>query len=136
MKEILAVSGLPGLYKLVSSRQNGLFVQPLDGGKAKFCASRKHNFTPLETVAIYTMDDTEELIDVFLNIKALEDEGFELPSKSSSNEEIKEFFGEVLPDYDRDRVYISDMKKVIKWYSVLKDRDMIKKEEPSSSEEE
>lgn len=136
MKEILAVSGLPGLYKLVSSRPNGLFVQSLDGGKAKFCASRKHNFTPLETVAIYTMEDTEELIDVFLSIQNIEAEGFELPTKSSSNEEVKEFFGEVLPNYDRERVYISDMKKVIKWYAVLRDHDMIKKEEPSSSEEE
>ncbi|MCZ2339420.1 MAG: DUF5606 domain-containing protein, partial [Chitinophagales bacterium] len=65
MKNILAVSGLPGLYKLNATKSNGLLVSDLDSGKTRFCSVRQHQFTPMETVAIYTDDDTIEISKVF-----------------------------------------------------------------------
>lgn len=124
IKDVLAVSGLPGLYKLVNSRNNGLFVQDLDGGKTKFCSSRKHQFTPLETVAIYTVYDTVELKEVFEKMKAYAVNN-EIVAPNESKEAITAFFTEVLPEYDRDRVYVSDMKKIVKWYNYLNERQLL-----------
>lgn len=118
LTNVLAISGLPGLYELVSNRSNGLQVIPIGGGKSKFCSSRSHQFTPLETVAIYTMADTVELKSIFRTIgeKAVE---LPIPSPKSSSAELNAYFAEILPDYDRDRVYPNDIKKVIKWYNSL-----------------
>jgi hypothetical protein len=122
LKDLVAVSGLPGLYKLVTSRNNGLVVQDIDTGKTKFCSVRKHQFTPLETVAIYTDVDACEMKEVFQKIK---DHGAPTPELSSPPKELFKYFAEILPDYDRDQVKISDVKKVIKWYNFLAQRDML-----------
>jgi len=121
LKDILAVSGLPGLFKLSSTRPNGLIVEDLDTHKTQFCSVRKHQFTPMETVAIYTMTDTIEIKDVFQRmIDQLEDNP---PVDTKADKEtIKEYFEDVIPEYDKDRVYVSDMKKVIKWFNFLKKR--------------
>lgn len=119
-KDFVAVSGLPGLYKLSVSRNNGLIVEDVDTGKSKFLSIRKYQFTPLETVAIYTEDDAMELKDVFAKMKELE-ASMPLPETSASKADFFDYFAEVLPDYDRDRVMISDVKKVVKWYKFLKD---------------
>ncbi len=118
LSNVLAVSGLPGLYELASNRPNGLLVTPIEGGKSKFCASRKHQFTPLETVAIYTWSDTTELKNVFKSITAKIQE-VPLPNLKSGKEELNAYFEQILPEFDRDRVYPNDIKKVIKWYVAL-----------------
>lgn len=115
IKDVLAISEMPGLYKLVNSRSNGLFVQSIEGGKTKFCSSRKHNFTPLETVAIYTLTDTVELKDVFERIHGTDT----VPTPKDDKNTILAYFDEVIPDYDEDRVHVSDMKKILKWYKQL-----------------
>lgn len=123
LENILAVSGLPGLYRLVNNRNNGLLVSDLDGDKTRFCSVRKHQFTPLETVAIYTYQDSTELSTI---IQAIDQHSDQLPDvKTSSSTDIQGFFRQILPDYDEDRVYVSDMKKVLKWYGILKERGMI-----------
>lgn len=122
LKDLVAVSGLPGIYKLVTSRNNGLVVEDIDSGKTKFCSVRKHQFTPLETVAIYTDVDACEIKAVFQKIK---EHGAPTPELSSSPKELFSYFAEILPDYDRDQVRISDVKKVIKWYNFLDQRDML-----------
>lgn len=121
LKNILAISGLPGLYELASNRSNGLLVIPIEGGKSKFCSSRKHQFTPLETVAIYTHADTTELKEIFATMmdKAAT---LPLPSPKDNADVLNAYFAEILPDYDRDRVYSNDIKKVIKWYNSLNER--------------
>lgn len=133
IKEILSVSSMPGLYKLVSTRDNGIFVQPLEGGKTKFCSMRKYQFTPLETVAIYTMMDTVELKEVFKNMMAYEVNN-EMVDASASDDELTSFFAEIIPDYDRNRVYPRDMKKVVKWYEILKAHGLLDAR-PSDEEE-
>ena len=123
-KDFVAVSGLPGLYKLVTTRNNGLVVEDVDSGKTRFLSVRKYQFTPLETVAIYTDDDAEEIVKVFATIQEKEKE-IPVPSTSGAAPELFAYFGEILPNYDRERVMISDVKKVIKWYNFLKNRDLL-----------
>lgn len=134
LKDILAVSGMPGLFKMVDSRGNGLLVQDIDGGKTKFFSMRKHQFTPMETVAIYTMSDTIELSVIFERMMDQKDENPPASTKESK-EKIEDYFASIVPDYDEDRVYISDMKKVIKWYNMLDERGYLTME-PEADEEE
>ncbi len=117
--DLLAVSGLPGLYTMVANRSNGLIVEELKSKKRRFASSRKHQFTPLGSIGIYTDDgDTVELKKVFRNMNdQLEDNP--LPSANSPENELKEYFNDVLPNYDRDRVKVNDIKKTIKWFGFL-----------------
>ncbi len=123
-KDFVAVSGLPGLYKLVTTRNNGLVVEDVDTGKTKFLSVRKYQFTPLETVAIYTDDDAEEISEVFSKIETMEPT-LPIPENGAKAPELFEYFEQVLPDYDRERVMISDVKKVLKWYKFLKSRELL-----------
>lgn len=135
LKDILAVSGMSGLYKLVNSRNNGLQVTSLDdSSRTIFCSMRKHQFTPMETVAIYTMSDTIELSTV---LERMLDQLEENPpaSPSGSKDEIEDYFASIVPDYDQDRVYISDMKKVLKWFNILNEKGYLTAA-PESDEEE
>ena len=128
LKDIVAVSGMPGLYKLIATRANGLLVQEIDGEKTKFASSRKHQFTPLETVAIYTDSDSTEISEIFKRMKDnLKD--LPLPAATDDKQAHFDYFSEILPDYDEDRVMISDVKKVIKWFKFLSERDLLKEED-------
>ncbi len=133
LKDILAISGLPGLHKMMDSRGNGLLVQGMDGGKTKFYSMRKHQFTPMETVAIYTMSDTIELSEIF---QRMLDQVVENPPAGvkESKEKIEDYFSSIVPDYDEDRVYVSDMKKVIKWFAILNEKGYLTME-PEDEEE-
>lgn len=135
LKDILAVSGMPGLFRLVNSRNNGLLVSSLDdSSRTIFCSMRKHQFTPMETVAIYTMSDTIELSTI---LERMLDQLEENPpaSPSGSKAEIEDYFASIVPDYDEDRVYISDMKKVIKWFTILNEKGYLTAK-PATDEEE
>lgn len=124
----VSVSSESGLFKLVASRNNGLVLENLDNGKSKFYSVRKHQFTPLGTVAIYTLTDTTPLPDVF---RAMLDKYKGMPpvSLKAENHEIEEYFENILPDYDEDRVSLKDMKKVIKWFNTLNERSLLNDEE-------
>lgn len=135
LKDILAVSKMPGLFKLKSSRNNGLLVTSLDDStRTVFCSVRKHQFTPMETVAIYTMSDTIELSTIFERmLDQLEENPPAAPN--GSKEALEDYFASIVPDYDEDRVYISDMKKVVKWFNILNEKGYLTAA-PESDEEE
>lgn len=132
LKNIISVSGLPGLYKLVNSRPNGVIVSDMETGKHRFVSVRKHQFTPLESIAIYTDSDTVELATVLKNMKS-NDDAIPIISHNATSGEIESYFEKILPDYDRDRVYIKDMKKILKWYQFLDHQGLLN--EPSEEEE-
>ena len=139
IENIMAVSGLPGLYRMAANRNNGLIIEDLSTGKKRFASSRKHQFTPLESIGIFTDDgDTIELKIVFRNmLDQLEDNPPVDPG--SSLEELQEYFTDVLPNYDRDRVKIGDIKKVIKWFAFLQEKGLLEDDEettPTESKEE
>lgn len=134
LKNILAVSGLPGLFNLVSSRPNGLVVAEMDSPKTRFCSVRKHQFTPLETVAIYTHEDTTPLSEIFATMKS-QSENNPVISDKAPSDEMMDYFLSILPNYDEDRVYPSDVKKVIKWYKFLSERNLLEDTEEEIVEE-
>ena len=129
LSKILAVSGLPGLFKMIGNRSNGLIVEDIDSGKGRFCSSRKYQFTPLESIAIYTVEDTIPLREIFE--KMLKIDPNKIPASDKTDDEIKAAFKEIIPDYDEDRVYLRDMKKMFRWYHFLNDRKLL-----NASEEE
>lgn len=132
LDEYIAVSGLPGIYKVGASRNNGLLLEDIDTGKTRFASVRKHQFTPLASVAIYTVMDSTPLNEIFQNMKAQMAENPPV-STNADSAEIFNYFERILPDFDRDKVYISDIKKVIKWFVFLNDRNLL---ETTSDEEE
>jgi len=135
-EEMVAISGMSGVFKLVANRPNGLIVEDIDTGKKKLAPSRKHQFTPLASIGIYTgFDDTTELAVVF---RTMRDQLESNPpvSTSSSSVELATYFEKVLPDYDRDKVFSSDIKKLIKWFTYLNERNLIPEEEEKEKEPE
>lgn len=125
LENYIAVTGLSGLYKLAGNRKNGLIVEDLDSGKRKFCPSRRYQFTPLESIAIYTDDgESIELKNVFRNMKDQLEDNPPLAT-TAKPEELREYFFDVLPTHDEDRVYTSDIKKVIKWFNFLNERNLL-----------
>ncbi len=134
LEKLVAISGRSGIYKMAANRQNGLIVQDLDNGKRFFAPSRKHQFTPLESISIYTNDQesTAELKHVFDSMLAQLDHNPPVSSKSNSKE-IKNYFEQILPDFDQDKVLVSDIKKLIKWFNFLNERQLL---EPLSEAQE
>ncbi len=129
-EKLVAISGMSGIYIVAANRNNGLIVEDVDSGKRRFVSSRKHNFTPLASIGIYSEDDTTELKVVFRNMLEQLETNSPVPANAKP-EELHDYFGKVLPEYDRDKVYISDIKKVIKWFGFLNARNLI----PTAEEE-
>src|SRR5882724_10852161 len=132
-KKIIAVTGLPGLYELISSKNDGAIVRSLDDKTSKFVSSRIHSFSHLESIEIYTVRDNVNLVDILL---AMQGSKTALPDVKDGGA-VKKYFETVYPDIDFERVYSSDMKKMVKWYEVLKNNDVeIKLSEPEPEAEE
>src|SRR5690625_3937268 len=126
-KEIVSVTGMPGLYQLVSSKSDGIIIRTLDGENTRFISSRSHNFTPLESIEVFTIDENIPLSDVF---KAMQEQETDTPVVNpKSKKEIDVYFEKVFPSLDRERVYTSDMKKMLKWYPLLKEHNLLQFEE-------
>jgi hypothetical protein len=114
--KIVSVSGLSGLFELVSSRQDGAVVRSLEDNSSKFVSSRIHHFSHLESIEIYTVRENVYLSDVF---KAMQASGEARPEEKADGKVLKAYFEKVYPDMDFARVYASDMKKMVKWLAVL-----------------
>jgi hypothetical protein len=118
--KIVAVTGLPGLFELVSSKSDGAIVRSLDDKSTKFVSSRIHNFSHLESIEVYTVRDNVNLVDIFTAM----DQSSEKTPDEKDNSAVKKYFETVYPDLDFDRVYSSDMKKMVKWFGVLKSNNV------------
>jgi hypothetical protein len=128
LKGILSISGKPGLYKMVSQGKNNIIVESLIDGK-RFPAHSFEKIISLEDIAIFTETEDMPLIDVFKAIIKKEGEGAKsLNPKKASSEQLKAYFKEIIPEYDTDRVYVSDMKKVFSWYNLLIEKDLLKED--------
>lgn len=127
LKEILSVSGKPGLQKLISNSSNAIIVESLLDGK-RFPAYSNSKIIALEDISIYTENDDMPLKEVFKRIYTKEN-GQKALSHKESNEKIIVYFNEIVPEYDKERVYTSDMKKIIQWYNLLTEKGLLKFEE-------
>lgn len=114
-RRIVAVTGLPGLYEIVSSKTDGAVVRSLEDGTSKFISSRIHNLSHLESIEIFTQQDNVNLVEV---LNAMKESSESLPD-TKDNKALKSYFEKVYPDMDFERVYASDMKKIVKWFDVL-----------------
>ncbi len=134
LEGILAIGGKPGLYKLVAQSRTGVIVESLTE-KKRFPVSQAGNVSALKDIAIYTYSEEVPLSDVYQNIAEKEDWGTTINPKKVGAEELKSYMEEVLPEYDRERVYNSDLKKLFNWYNLLHEVGLIKPEEEKSDEE-
>ncbi len=131
--KIISITGMGGLFELVGSKKDGAIVKSLEDNSVKFVSSRIHNFSHLESIEVYTVRDNANLVDL---LKAIDASGKSLPNEKDAAA-VKSFFEDVYPDMDFERVYASDMKKMVKWYSVLKANDVeFVLSEPEEEEEE
>ncbi|WP_298736861.1 DUF5606 domain-containing protein [uncultured Chitinophaga sp.] len=133
-REIVAVTGLGGLFQLLASKQDGAIVRSLEDKSTRFVSSRVHNFTPLESIEVFTTGDNVNLVEVFKAMQEKEAEYPLAPAKADNNA-IKAYFKNVYPDFDEEKVYVSDMKKMVKWYAILKANDLLKFDEILAGEE-
>jgi Domain of unknown function (DUF5606) len=135
LDEFVAVSGLPGVFKMVANRSNGLIIESIENGKRKFAPSRMHQFTPLASIGIYTEgpDDTMELKEVFRSM--LEKVESYPPVALGDAKTLQSYFKAVMPTYDEERVSVGDIKKVVKWFTFLNDKGLLSLEEEQEEEE-
>ena len=124
LTKIVSISGKPGLFLMVGDAKDKLIVESLlDGKRSPAFSSEK--ISTLKEISIYTETDDAPFEDVLKSLYELQ-EGKPVPDpRKASSDELKELFGKVLPDYDRDAVYVSDMKKVFNWYNLLLEKDLI-----------
>ncbi|MEN8120641.1 MAG: DUF5606 domain-containing protein [Bacteroidota bacterium] len=134
LKGILSIGGYGGLFKLIKQTKNGFIVESLVD-KKRMQAFATSKISTLEDIAIYTEEGEVHLKDVFKKIFEKED-GKQTINHKVSSEELKSFFIEVLPDYDSERVYVSDIKKVVNWYNMLVELNMIDLEDDEESTDE
>ena len=131
LKGILAISGQPGLFKMVTEAKNSIIVESLVTGK-RIPAYSTSKISALADISVFTQTGEIQLKELF---KKIQDSGKTITPKASTNE-IKAFFAEILPEYDEDRVYVSDMKKIFQWYQLLNDLNMLTEAEEVKPETE
>jgi hypothetical protein len=129
-QKLISVTGLSGLFELVGSKTDGAIVKSLEDASVKFVSSRIHNFSHLESIEVFTTGHNVNLIEVF---KAMEAKTTTLPAEKDAKA-VKAYFETVYPSMDFERVYNSDMKKMVKWFGILKANN-IAIELPESTEE-
>lgn len=134
LTRILSISGQSGLFNYVSQARNGVVVESLlDGKRSSFGMTSK--MTSLADISIYTEDEEVKLQQVFINMKEVLGEE-DAPSAKSAPETLKALFEKALPAYDRDRFYVSHMKKVVEWYNVLKNHASLDFTDPEAEAQE
>lgn len=134
LEGILSIAGKPGLYKLVAQSRSGIIVESLTDGK-RMPVSSAQNISALSDIAIYTYTEEKPLHEIFSALK--EKEGGVTPVKhKDSGAKLEAYFIEVVPEYDADRVYSSDIKKVIQWYNTLEEKGLLVEVEENETETE
>ncbi len=133
IEKILAISGKPGLYALKVQTRTGFLAESLIDGK-KITVGLRSNVSLLSEISVYTYDGEVRLSEVFNAIATKEDNGPAISHKED-NAKLTAYFREVLPEFDEDRVYASDIKKILNWYNMLQTNGLVSKEETAAEEE-
>jgi len=130
LKDIMSIGGHGGLFRFISQGRNGIIVESLEDGK-RMQAFASMKVSALEDIAVYTENEEIQLGEVFMKIHKYEN-GAETISHKSDTDDLKDYFSAVLPEYDRDRVYVSDIKKILNWYNFMLKNDLLKVDEPKA----
>ncbi|NOZ34504.1 MAG: hypothetical protein GXO80_04305 [Chlorobi bacterium] len=134
LSKILSISGRPGLYKHIAQSKNSAVVESLEDGK-RSSAFINEQISSLNDISVFTTGEDIKLEEIFKKIFDKET-GKKAISHNASAKELKAYFGEAVPEYDKDRVYVSDIKKIIKWYNTLIDAGLMEFEEKKSEKKE
>jgi len=134
LEKILAISGKPGLFELITQTRSGFVAQSLIDRK-KISVNMRNNVSLLSEIAMYTLQEEVPLKEVFKKIRDKEQGSVTSISHKDSRDKLEEYFFEVLPEYDEDRVYPSDIKKVIRWYNTLQEKNLLHYLDESDEEE-
>ncbi len=118
--KLISVTGFSGLFELVSSKTDGAIIRSLEDNTTKFVSNRLHQFSHLESIEVYTEDDNVNLADIF---NAMSELNIELPSEKD-NKAIRAYFEKVYPKMDFEKVYNSDMKKMVRWFTLIKKHEI------------
>jgi len=130
LQGIVAVSGKPGLWKALAQNKSGYILESLDENKTKLVANiSTAKIAALNEITLFGLDEDIRLTDVFERMKSASN----VPDAKTDGKKLREFFREVAPDHDEEKVYASDMKKVISWFLVLKDMPLFSEEEPGAA---
>lgn len=132
LEKILSISGKPGLFELKTQTRSGFLAESLLDGK-KIAVSANQNVSLLSEIAIYTLNEEVPLRQIMQKIKDKENGGKAISHKEDKLK-LEEYFFEILPDYDEDKVYASDIKKIIQWYNLLQEKDLMDFSEPTEEE--
>ncbi len=124
LTKIVSISGYPEVFKIIKESRKGVIVESLQTGK-RMQAFLHQKISSLEDIAIFTQDGDIQLKDVFRRIHEKENGGKAPDPKDVTQDGVKQYFEQILPEYDRDRVYVSDMKKVMRWYNMLLDKGLL-----------
>lgn len=135
LTKILSISGKPGLFKMVGEAKNNIIVESLVDGK-KMPAFSHDRISTLKEISIFTLDEDVPLKDVFKSIYELQNQQAVPNLKQATSSDIKTLFGKVLPNYDPDTVYVSDMKKIFGWYNLLLEKELLDFTEEEETEKE
>ena len=129
VEKILAIAGKPGLFELKIQTRSGFLAESLLDGK-KITVGLRSNVSLLSEISMYTYTEEKPLVEIMRAIAVKENEGQTSVSHKEDNAKLIAYFQEILPDYDADRVYASDIKKLLNWYNILQAKGMVSKEEP------
>lgn len=132
LNKILSIAGKPGLYRLVAQAKNGLIIESLLDGK-RMNAFMNEKISSLEEISLFSQSEDVALKDVLKNIYNLTG-GQKAIDNKADDAKIKEFFGQIVPDYDKERVYVSHMRKVIGWYNLLLEKGILEFTEEAVTE--
>lgn len=124
-REIVAVTGIGGLYQLLTTKSDGAVVRSLADKTTKFISARQHNVTPLDSIEVYTTGENVKLEIVFVKMMERESTIPPVDGKTADNKAIRGYFKSIFPEFDDERVYVSDMKKMLKWFDLLKSNDLL-----------
>ncbi len=127
LKEIISVPGMNGLYKIIANNKNGFIVESLQDGKRTMVSSNQRIMT-LADISVFTKDGEISLRDVFKKAQEVSGNKLEVDPKGDANK-LREYFKKIVPDFDEEKVYTSDIKKMISWFDVLKDKIDFSKDE-------
>ena len=130
LDRILAISGKPGVYELKLQTRSGFMAESLLDGK-KITVGMRSNVSLLSEISMYTYGEEKPLVEIMRAVAVKENEGQALSHKED-NDKLISYFREILPDFDEDRVYVSDIKKLLNWYNILQAKGMVSKTAPSA----
>ena len=134
IREIVAISGMGGLFKVEGQKPNGLIVTSLQEGWTKFVSNRQNMFSLLENISIYTETDNVELADVLVKVHEMK-ASHAVPDPASDTTTLRDWFTGIQPDHDQEKVYISDIKKLIRWYNILDEKGIMDDEIKARADE-